>query len=748
LDRLPAVFGALPDRLRPSAHPRERLLAGLVAVLAGVAVFVLASDLFPYHSSNHDEGVYLQQAAMLLEGQFRLFPGELAEMVRPWFFVEDGGRLYPKYQPLPAGLYAVSMALFGEPRVTLAAVTTGNVALVYTLGAMAFDRRVGLLAAAGFATAPMTLVTSAVFLPYAPTTLFNLAFAVAYLRASRTGRAGTGALAGGAIGVAFFMRPYTAVLFGAPFVVHAAWEVGTALRGEAGERTVTGLLAVPAVRRQGLTALVGLGFVALTLAYNALVTGAALTFPYEAFAPRDGPGLGRREILGHSVEYTLPVALRTNAEVLWYLLTRWVPAGALGTTLAALGLTAGTRARRLLPGALATTLTGADRKTAGGSTARALLAGLFVTVPAGNVLFWGNYNILATPGDPTDGLLGQFGPFYHFDLLAPVAVFGAAGALALWRARTALTGRVDGVGLPPGAKRAVVAVVLAGALVGVSAALVAGPAERNAAHTATYEDAYAPFEDREFENAVVTLPTPYGDWLNHPFQFLRNDPGFDGDTVYLMERDAAGAFAAVDAYPDRTHYRYTYRGEWTADPGEREVRPLLERRALRVAPRLAGETTVGVPDRVDSARVRVETAEGATTHTVTDPGDELALSWVLDGDSAGLATVDGQQVGATVPRESVGEVVVLVRLVQPDGATLTYRQETPVRTSESGVEALWPPERTVCPLVDDCGREGTYLPDRPGEYEGVSFETRLEERPPAETRERLTGPTRSPDSDG
>jgi len=735
-DWLQAVRSRLPGRLRRAAHPRENLLAGAVAVLAGFAVFLIASDVFPYHSSNHDEGVYLQQAAMLLEGQLQLFPGELADAVRPWFFVADGARLYPKYQPLPAGLYAVSMALFGEPRVTLAAVAAGNVALVYALGSMAFDRRVGLLAAVGFATAPMTLVTSAVFLPYAPTTLFNLAFAVAYLHAHRTGRAASAALAGGAIGVAFLMRPYTAVLFAAPFLVHAVWEVGGTVRERSGGRGLAGLLGTPALRRQGLTAVVGLVFVALTLAYNAALTGSPLTFSYEAFAPRDGPGLGRRQLLGHSIDYSLPVALRSNAHVLWYLLTRWVPAGALGTALAVLSLAASTRARRVLPAGLAA---GIRSRGDDASTARTLLAGLFVTVPAGNLLFWGNYNILATPADPTDGLLGQFGPFYHFDLLAPVAVFGAAGALALWRARGAITRRVgDGLagwlapapGLPtpaPGWRRLALAAVLVVALLSVNAALVAAPLERNAAHTATYEEAYAPVEDREFENAVVFLPTPYGDWLNHPFQYLRNDPGFDGDVVYVMDRDGAGDFEVVDAYPDRTHYRYTYRGEWTADPDDREVTPLLERRSLRAAPLLAGETTVGIPDRVTHARVRLQTSAGQATRTVEDPGDELAVEWSVDAAGARLAAVGGEPVEATVQTGGTEEVVVLVRLVQPAGETLTYRQATHVRASADGVEALWPPERTVCPLVDDCGREGTYLPDRSSQYEGVSFETRLAE---------------------
>ncbi|MCL7417165.1 MAG: glycosyltransferase family 39 protein, partial [Halalkalicoccus sp.] len=305
---------------RPSSRwpDREPLLAGCIAALAAVTVFAVASVVFPYHSVNHDEAVYLQQAAMLLEGQLQLHAGDLAGAFRPWFFVEDGGRLYPKYAPVPAAMYAVSMALFGL--------------LVYLLGSMAFDRRVGVVAAATFAAAPMTLVTSSVFLPYAPTTLLNLLFAVCYLRGVRRRDRRYAAAAGLAIGLAFFARPYTAVLFAAPFIAHALWTVGSALH-EKGLRPLPDPLA-----RNALTAAGGLSFVGLTLAYNAVLTGSALVFPFAAFAPMDGPGFGRRRILEHAIEYTPALALEANAHVLRALATRWFTAGALGTACAACGL--------------------------------------------------------------------------------------------------------------------------------------------------------------------------------------------------------------------------------------------------------------------------------------------------------------------------------------------------------------------------------------------------------------------------
>ncbi|PSP46093.1 hypothetical protein BRC69_04445 [Halobacteriales archaeon QH_6_66_25] len=658
-------MGAVLARARSFAARRERVLAAALAVGSGLLVFLIAVELFPYHSSNHDEGVYLQQAELLLSGQFQLYPGEIADSVRPWFFVDAGDRLYPKYQPLPAGFYALAMALLGEPRATLAVVAAGNTALVYVLGSMAFDRRVGLLAAAAFALAPMTLVTSAVFLPYAPTTLFNLLFAVLYLRALRSGRVRTAALAGVAIGVAFLMRPFTALLFALPFLGHA---------------------------------------------YNTFLTGDPLLFPYEAFAPLDGPGFGYRQILSHSLEYTPAVALQANSFVLRYLLTRWVFAGVLGTALAVVGVVVAFRRPRL---------PGGDR------TPKRLLAGLFVSVPAGNVLFWGNYNVLGRMTDPTDGLLGQFGPFYHFDLLAPMAIFTAAGAVACWRL---LRQRIVNAAPNPRTARALaVVLVLGGAvlLVGFNGALASGPMDRNAAQTATYEDAYEPFEDRGLENAVVLLPTPYGEWLNHPFQYLRNDPGLDGEVVYAVDREPSADFSVLDRYPDREYYRYDFRGEWTADPDDRRVTPTLHPIDVRSGTQLTGETKVAVPDRVTHATVRVDTGEGAETRDVDELGETLDFEWRIDTDGVALTSVDGVDVqSGPVAVESPEEVVIQVRLSQRGAGTLTYRQELSVRERGGVIEVVWPPERTVCPIVDDCGREGTYVPEDP--RDGIAFETTLE----------------------
>nr|WP_303651958.1 glycosyltransferase family 39 protein [Halovenus rubra] len=708
-----ARIGSVRDRLR--SLPPETVAVAVVALGTGVAVFVLASTVFEYHSSNHDEAVYLQQAAMLLDGQLKMAAGDLTDAFHPWFFIEDGGQLYPKYSPVPAAMYALSMALFDEPRVTLAVVAAANTGLVYLLGTAVADRRVGLVSSVLFALSPMAVLTGATFLPYAPTTLFNLIFAVAYLRGVKTGRLRWGVAAGTAIGIAFFARPYTAVLFAVPFILHAVYTAVRALSRD-------GVRPLPAVvARQGATALSGLVFVGVTLAYNARLTGDPIRFPYEEFAPLDGPGFGRRRILGHSLEYTPEVALRANGFAVRYLTTRWVVAGLLGTLLAVCGAGLFVRTwRRRNSGAVAnhrlfTSLSELNL------TAGTLLLGTVPTVVLGNVPFWGNYNALGTLSDPTDGLVAQFGPFYHFDLLVPVAVFAAFALVAGWRLLgPALAARVPAIS----PQRAAVVGILVSLLVvsGVSVALVSTPLDRNAGHAEKYDIAYEPIESTNFENDLVFVPTPYGEWQNHPFQVFRNDPGFDGPVVYALNRDPAENFAVLDAYPDREYHRYTYRGEWTPNP-DNYVQPKLESLSVRHGKTLDGKTTVGVPARVEYAHVRLTTdGDGVARYTVDDPSESVATAWSLTGQEATLAAT-----GESVPVDETDTVVVTVTLVQPDGATLTYRQEATVRTMGDRVEVIWPPERMVCPLTTDCGLEGTYLADET-QFDGVGFKVTLEAR--------------------
>jgi len=660
---------------------RYRLAAAALAVAGALVVFLLATRLFPYHSLNHDEGVYLQQAAMLLDGQLFLYP-PVEEAYRPWFFVRapDGG-LYPKYAPVAAAMFAVGK-LLGGYRLALAGIAAGNVALTYALTAAAFDRKRGVLAAAFLLASPLFLVDSAAFLPYAPTTLLNLSFAVAYVHAQRTGSRRSAAAAGLAVGAAFFARPYTAVLFATPFVLHALWTLRTLDR----EPILT----------QATTAVLGLCGVGVALGYNAVTTGSPFVFPYQAFAPLDGLGFGQREILAYSRQYTPELALRVNARVLALLFGEWVAAGPLGTLLAAVGV-----------GGLLRSLY--RRRSA--DWRRLVLAGLFVSVAVGNVYFWGNLNVLGDLGRANDGLVAYLGPYYHFDLLVPTAAFAAHGVVLLGeRGRAASQSWLP----DPDRRRRVGFVVVAVCLLVFAvpaATALAEPVRRNAEVTGTYRQAYAPVDDVP-DGSLVFLPTPYGDWMNHPFQALRNDPDFDGDVVYaLRERQ----FAVVDAHPQRQLYRYTYRGVWAPTTGE-AVTPRLQPVEHVSGDRVRLDLRLGIPSGVERVSIRLASEHGQAyyvtngTQSSVERGTTLTPSLVVGDGRARLRGVTPVSNATTVPVDERDELQLTAFADYGAGSGFSYRVELPTATEDGRTRAL-SPSLEHCDRPLRCGDEAAYVPE-------------------------------------
>ncbi|MDS0298935.1 glycosyltransferase family 39 protein [Halogeometricum sp. S1BR25-6] len=721
----PTTEHPAPSRLRSALSSvdsvdRGRLAALCLALLAAAVALLVAAELFPYRSLNHDEGVYLQQAELLLHGRLFLRP-PVEEAFRPWFFVESDRGLYSKYAPVPAAVFALGKALGGYP-LALAGVAAGLVAGVVALGRELFDARVGALAGALLLLTPLFVVHSGVYLPYALTTALNVAFAVAYLRGERRGTLRDAAAAGLAVGAAFFSRPYTAVLFALPFVAHAGVTLlGSVRRG----RLDRSLLA-----RRLVTAAGGTAGVLAALGYNAVVTGDPLVFPYLAFAPSDGLGFGRRAILGHEVAYTPELGVRANALVLADLFSEWVVAGRVGTVLAALGVALALLGRSVVPG---------------GRVRPGLLAATYLTVAAGNVAFWGNYNVLGALEDGSDGLVHYLGPYYHYDLVVPTAVFAAlvlvAAADRFRRGVTARAADRDGRLLDAGRGRAFVALVLvvcaaAGGAVAVSA--VDEVADRDAAVTAEYRAAYAPLADEGSTaagtslfssspptvgasgegDAVVFVPTPYGPWLNHPFQTLRNDADYDDGTVYALGDTRELAVAA--AFPDRDLHRYVYAGSWVPTDDS------TVRAAVVPVSRVSGERAVldasfDLPEGAESATVRVHADDGSTYLVATDAEGSISLSaaaapgrLTVSGPGLEPASGSGEEGNASVslPLTDDDEVFVEVFVETGPASGFSYEVVFPVeridRPDGEGVRALSPtvercpvPTRCVPRAVDD-----------------------------------------------
>jgi 4-amino-4-deoxy-L-arabinose transferase-like glycosyltransferase len=638
-------------------HRRYRLARAGLVVGTVAAIAVVTAWVFPYHSINHDEAVYLQQAAMLQAGTLFLEP-PVPEAFRPWFFVADGQTLYPKYSPVPAAMFALG-DLVGSYRLALPALGASAVALTTRLGRELFDARTGLIAGLLFLASPLFVVQASVFLPYVPTMTLELAFALAYLLAVRRADPRYGLLAGLAIGLAFFARPYTALLFGLPFVLHASWLTAS---GDRDIRLTTVSVAI-----------VGSLGVGVALAYNAVVTGDPSVFPYEAFAPRDGLGFGRREILAHSLEYTPALALRSNAEVLWVFFTRWAPAGIVGVALAAGGA-----------------LLVARRDT---DSMHLVVGGIVPSVALGNLFFWGNRNILGALDTAGDGLIHYLGPYYHVDLLVPIALFGAVGLrVALGQVRELARAHVNADARTGFTAVAVTCLLLAT----LAGGLVVAPLSDNAEITDTYEEAYAPFEAQDFDHALVFLPTPYGDWLHHPFQALRNSPRYDGRLVTALDERQ---FAVIDAFPDRTLYRYSYRGDWAPTAGS-TVEPRLERIHHVRGSAVRTTANAGVP--AQSAFLTIELASDADRTTASaQPDGNLTLQTTVTGDNATLSSPALNQ-SLRVPVRENDTVATRVFVDYGTGAGVTYRLEQPVQTTGDRVRTITP-RTELCVGADRCG---------------------------------------------
>jgi hypothetical protein len=665
-------------RLREWCRDRKATL--LLAALTGVAVYLIGEGVFPHYTSNHDEAVYLQQAEMLLEGQLTLEP-PVAESFRPWFFVAEDGHLYPRYTPVTAGLFALG-GLVGSYRFALAVLAGLAVALTRGVVGEVFEERTGLFAAGLLAVSPLFVVQAAVFLPYVPAFVLNLLFAWAYLRADRTGDRRLAALAGGAIGLSFWARPYTAVLFATPFLCHALWTL----------RTLDG----KTVGREGLTAALGLAGVAVALGYNAVLTGDPLLFPYEAFAPRDGLGFGRRQLLEYERNYTPALALEATARNLRQFGTQWAPGGLVGTAVAALGAVAVLRRpqQRTDPRVLA-------------------VLGTLATITVGNVYFWGTLNVLGTLSDPNDGLIAVLGPYYHVGLLLPLVTLGAVGITWLGGIAVQFRRRLGEDGTRALAAVGVVAMLV---VAGVTVGAIAVPLADNYRTTQQYERAYEPVERHSFDRGLVFLPTPYGNWLNHPFQSLRNDPDFDGEVVYALQHRE---FAVVDAVPDRTLYRYTYRGEWAPSAG-RSVTPRLRRIDHVSGRQVRLDLTMGVPDAVEVVELRAS-VDGEGDSTAAALTDEIDVTVVAVGGNVSVRSPSFEQ-NLTVAHDDGSPVRVVAYVDYGALGGFEYVTRLPLVREDGQYRAL-SPYLEVCRAPSRCGGEAAYVP---GEHRaGVSMNATL-----------------------
>lgn len=481
---MPRVVAAL-DRAARAHWPA--LLLALVA--AAVAVWA-RSQIFPAHSWNRDEPVYLWHVELLRSGRLTSSDGGLPDMFHPWLSARGDGYFFSQYT-------------LGWPLVLLAArVVTGTATAALPLGAalavlgtyalgleLQRDRVVAVTGAGLLVLSPLLVVQGGVYLSYLFTLGLGLLFGVAFLVGVRRQQTALLVVAGVLVGWIFMTRPYDAILWAAAFVV-AAFVL---------QRPRWTALVRPVVT----VAVAALPLVIATLAYNRYVTGRWLEFPITAADPLDTMGFGQKRLMPEydEVSYGPGLALRSSLKNL--ALLPWFLVGVYGG--AVLALYGTWRGRR-------------ERST----YVLLLVAAVF---PLGYFVFWGTYlSSLATRVS---------GPIYLVPAYASICLLMAAPLVDLCR------------------RRPRAGLALAAALVLVTVPAAVSRFDLNREISENQEAWRTSVADLDGPSLVFVADSgPYLGFLN---PFSMNSGDLD-DEVLFATHDRPGMFALIDRERGRDLY--------------------------------------------------------------------------------------------------------------------------------------------------------------------------------------------------
>jgi hypothetical protein len=380
----------------------------------------------------------------------------------------------------------------------------GTILLVHALVLRLYDRGTANIVALLLAASPWLITSSSGMMSH-PSALFCGALALLAIEQQRDRRPGWWSVAAGAaLGMLFLVRPPDAAALG---VVAALWALG--LRGP---RLSSGSLAA--------IALVAAGVAALSLPYNAALTGNATLPPHRVWSDVSfGPNV---DVFGFGPEIGIPlwrdhdplpghgladVAIHGNRNL--YLLSSelfgWAP-GSLWLLLA------GLLVRRSWP------------------RADLLMVGIVAAVGLLHMAYW-------YPGGP------DFGPRFWYLMIVPFAVFTVHGAMALGTQLAAATGGRHG------GRRVGAAMVIASLT-----ALLAGLPWRATAKYHRYRDIGADVRTLasggQWRNALVFVDATDRADYQSAFNFL--SPTLDGeDPVFALDAGPLHRRDVLRRFPER-----------------------------------------------------------------------------------------------------------------------------------------------------------------------------------------------------
>lgn len=608
----------------------------LIAAASMALAWVVSKWLYSALTENSDEGAYLSQADSLTHWQLTPTAFRPIEAFQTWFGFIRNGRVVYKYPPVYPAALALAKVITGTER-SLGIVLAGAFVLLVSKLArnLNFGNRTQVVAAAIVALSPLMLIQNATFLPYVFSSVLLLTFVVLLTAPQRNSK--TILLAGVVGSLAFWARPFDAVLFCVPVTIWTMSAIRS--RSKVAKRMAQlGIGAAPGIA----------GF----LLYNRAVTGSAFRLPFHLLDEADSIGFGLRRIQRSDPFLNFTVARA------WYalihnvgLLVSWSFGG---FVLIALGFIFRTRAK------------------ATGSSRRGLLFLLLAVWPIGFFFFWGSFSYLYQ----WDGA-SFLGPYYYLPMLAPLAILGGYGLdQLLLRSKR-------------GGAAAMVLSVAVSLPIAVHAVYTNTRRAQNRVAVADAVNQSVPKK-----NSLLLVPPVWGPHLQHPFSFLRNDSVTSDKRLSVLSGDLRLVGEAVKLHPGRDLYRLTLPAGHESG-GKGATVAAIDRVSLLTGVRI--RVCLGALDRVPlrGLLLTVAIADQKTVVPLSSSGAaSIGFFTTLETATVGVNGVGKQllsfPVGLNSPDMKLELTIRGRNLGTAWERTATF--SVPVNSGPSTSTLLWPPE--------------------------------------------------------
>ncbi len=257
----------IPKPRRPAAGSRGMIVAAGLAAAAAATSLWFADRILERLPHLPDSVVYMLQARWLLDGRLMQPLSAIQQHLDvPFTYVIEGSWIahYPFGWP---ALLALGLAM--DMAWVVAPILGGvYVLLLWWLGTTLYDNRVGLAAAGLGALSPMARVIFGSHLSHAGSATLILLFLILLQLARRRQSAGGALAAGIVLGLAFGMRPLSAVAVAVPCGIRLLMDCRTADRSQSSRSELAAVIAGGAV-----------GTIPL-LIQNLIITGNPLALPY------------------------------------------------------------------------------------------------------------------------------------------------------------------------------------------------------------------------------------------------------------------------------------------------------------------------------------------------------------------------------------------------------------------------------------------------------------------------------------